>query len=157
VARIEEWAGSGGLGEGQRRLEKTVQAVQAYYMKDPLSSLTKIIFFLLCFTFSFVAESQAQRNDLTRGNSKKEKTENDALTYDRAIRLYGPPDQEKQLKDGTLVCTWVQVSGVHGDASGVYGGVTSKMIIFFGQDGVMKDRKFVNGALICPDWAFRLR
>jgi len=102
VARIEEWAGSGGLGEGQRRLEKTVQAVQAYYMKDPLSSLTKIIFFLLCFTFSFVAESQAQRNDLTRGNSKKEKTENDALTYDRAIRLYGPPDQEKQMRDGGL-------------------------------------------------------
>jgi hypothetical protein len=157
VARIEERAGSGGLGEGQRRLEKTVQAVHAYYLKDPLSSLMKFIFFLLCFTFSFVAESQAQRNDLTRGNSKKEKTENDALTYDRAIRLYGPPDQEKQMKDGTLVCTWVQVSGVHGDASGVYGGVTSKMIIFFGQDGVMKDRKFVNGALICPDWAFRLR
>jgi len=117
----------------------------------------KYILILLCLAFSLVAESPAQRNDLTRGNSKKEKTENDALTYDRAIRLYGPPDQEKQMKDGTLVCTWVQVSGVHGDASGVYGGVTSKMIIFFGQDGVMKDRKFVNGALICPDWAFRLR
>jgi hypothetical protein len=121
------------------------------------SSSMKYILILLCLAFSLVAESPAQRNDLTRGNSKKEKTENDALTYDRAIRLYGPPDQEKQMKDGTLVCTWVQVSGVHGDASGVYGGVTSKMIIFFGQDGVMKDRKFVNGALICPDWAFRLR
>jgi len=121
------------------------------------SSSMKYILILLCLAFSLVAESPAQRNDLTRGNSKKEKTKNDALTYDRAIRLYGPPDQEKQMKDSTLVCTWVQVSGVHGDASGVYGGVTSKMIIFFGQDGVMKDRKFVNGALICPDWAFRLR
>ena len=145
------------MGEGQRRLEKATRAVQAYCMKDPLSSLMKYILFLLCFTFSFVAESPAQRNDLTRGDSKKQKTENGKLTYEGAIRLYGPPDQEKQMKDGSLVCTWVQVSGVHGDASGVYGGITSKMIIFFGQDGVMKDRKLVNGALICPDWAFRLR
>ena len=104
-----------------------------------------------------VAESPAQRNDLTRGNSKKEKTENDALTYDRAIRLHGPPDQEKQMKDGALVCTWVQSNGVRGDARGVYGGDETKMIIFFGQGGVMTDRKFVNGALICPDWHFRLR
>ena len=126
-------------------------------MRQPFFISTRCMLVLLCFAVSFVAESRAQRNDLAKGNTKKEKTENDALTYDRAIRLYGPPDQEKQMKDGTLVCTWVQVSGVHGDASGVYGGVTSKMIIFFGQDGVMKDRKFVNGALICPDWAFRLR
>ena len=146
------------MGEGQRRLEKTVQAVQAYNMKDPLSSLMKFILFLLCFTFSFVAESPAQRNDLTRGDSKKEKTENGKLTYEGAIRLYGPPDQEKQMKDGSLICTWVQSDGVYSNANGrVFGGDTTKMIIFFGQDGVMKDRKFVNGALICPDWAFRLR
>ena len=66
-------------------------------------------------------------------------------------------DQEKQMKDGALVCTWVQSNGVRGDARGVYGGDETKMIIFFGQGGVMTDRKFVNGALICPDWHFRLR
>ena len=146
-----------GLGWGKGRLENAPEAVQVYYMKHSLSSLMKYILCLLCFTFFLAVESPAQRNDLSRSNSKKEKSEDSALTYDGAIRLYGPPDQEKQMKDGALVCTWVQVSGVHGDASGVYGGVTSKMIIFFGQDGVMKDRKFVNGALICPDWAFRLR
>ena len=144
-------------GWGKGRLENTPEAVQANHMRQPLFISTRCMLVLLCFAVSFVAESHAQRNDLTRGDSKKEKTENSKLTYEGAIRLYGPPDQEKQMKDGALVCTWVQVSGVHGDASGVYGGVTSKMIIFFGQDGVMKDRKFVNGALICPDWAFRLR
>jgi len=118
----------------------------------------KYMLFLLCFTFSFVTEAPAQRNDLTRGDSKKEKTENGKLTYEGAIRLYGPPDQEKQMKDGTLICTWVQSDGVYSNANGrVFGGDTTKMIIFFGQDGVMRDRKFVNGALICPDWAFRLR
>ena len=144
-------------GWGKGKLENAPESVQANHMRQPFFISTRCMLVLLCFAVSFVAESRAQRNDLAKGNTKKEKTENDALTYDRAIRLYGPPDQEKQMKDGTLVCTWVQVSGVHGDASGVYGGVTSKMIIFFGQDGVMKDRKFVNGALICPDWAFRLR
>ena len=141
----------------ERGLEKTVQAVQGYYMKHPLSSLMKYILFLLCFTFSFVVESPAQRNDLTRGSSQKENNENDALTYESAIRLYGPPDQEKQMKNGTLICTWVQTYGVRGDAEGVYGGGSTKMIIFFGQDGAMTDRKFVNGALFFPDRSFRLR
>ena len=121
------------------------------------SSSMKSILILLCLAFSLVAESQAQRNDLTRGNSKKEKTENSTLNYEGAIRRYGPPDQERKMKDGGIVCTWVQSNGVRGDARGVYGGDETKMIIFFGQDGVMTDRKFVNGALICPDWHFRLR
>ncbi len=122
------------------------------------SSSMKCKLILLCLAFSLVAESPAQRNDLTRGDSKKEKTENSKLTYEGAIRLYGPPDQEKQMKDGTLICTWVQSDGVYSNANGrVFGGDTTKMIIFFGPNGVMKDRKFVNGAILCPDWQFRLR
>ena len=121
------------------------------------SSSMKYILILICLTFSLVADSQAQRNDLTRGNSQKENNDNDALTYESAIRLYGPPDQEKQMKNGTLICTWVQTYGVRGDAGGVYGGGSTKMIIFFGQDGAMTDKKFVNGALFFPDRSFRLR
>ena len=71
----------GVTGWGKGRLENAPEAVQVYYMKHPLSSLMKYVLFLLCFTFSFVAESPAQRNDLKRGNSKKEKTENGKLTY----------------------------------------------------------------------------
>ena len=145
-------------GWGKGRLENTPEAVQANHMRQSFFISTRCMLVLLCFAVSFVAESHAQRNDLTKGNTKKEKTENSKLTYEGAIRLYGPPDQEKQMKDGTLICTWVQSDGVYSNANGrVFGGDTTKMIIFFGQDGVMKDRKFVNGALICPDWAFRLR
>lgn len=82
--------------EGQSRLEKARRPVQAYYMKDPLSSLMKFIIFLLCFTFSFVAESPAQRNDLTRGNSKKEKTENGKLTYQGAIGYTARPTKKSR-------------------------------------------------------------
>jgi hypothetical protein len=72
------------------------EAVQGYYMKLPLSSLMKYVLFLLCFTFSFVAESPAQRNDLTRGNSKKEKTENGKLTYEGAIGYTARPTKKSR-------------------------------------------------------------
>lgn len=118
----------------------------------------KYILCLLCFTFFLAAESLAQRNDLSRSNSKKEKTEDSALTYDGAIRLYGPPDQEKQKKDGSLVCTWTQTMGVQGDfREGVSGGNTMKMVIFFSKDGLMTDRKYLNCPVFFSDSVFRLK
>ena len=149
------------LGKG--RLENTPEAVRANHMRQPFFISTRCMLVLLCFAASFVAESRAQRNDLTRGDSKKEKTENDALTYDKAIRLYGPPDQEKQMKDGALVCTWIQTDAVVGSVytGRIVGGDTQKMIIFFDSKGVMTDRKFLNvrgsvRSLFTPDSAFRL-
>ena len=127
------------------------------------SSSMKYKLILLCLAFSLVAESPAQRNDLTRGDSKKEKTKNSKLTYEGAIRLYGPPDQEKQMKDGALVCTWIQTDAVVGSVytGRIVGGDTQKMIIFFDSKGVMTDRKFLNvrgsvRSLFTPDSAFRL-
>ena len=81
------------MGEGQSRLETAPEAVQANHMRQSFFISTRCMLVLLCFAVSFVAESHAQRNDLTRGDSKKEKTENSKLTYEVAIRLYGPPDQ----------------------------------------------------------------
>ena len=163
MARIEEWARAGGLWEGQRRLENAPEAVQANHMRQPFFISTRCMLVLLCFAVSFVAETRAQRNDLTKGNTKKEKTENEALTYDRAIRLYGPPDQEKQMKDSALVCTWIQTDAVVGSVytGRIVGGDTQKMIIFFDSKGVMTDRKFLNvrgsvRSLFTPDSAFRL-
>ena len=105
----------------------------------------------------------AQRNDPTKTSSKKEKSEGSKLTYDNALRLYGPPDQEKQMRDGGLVCTWIQTDAVVGSVNTgrVVGGDTQKMVIFFDSKGTMTDRKFVNvrgsvRSLFAPDSAFRL-
>jgi hypothetical protein len=104
-----------------------------------------------------VSAVSAQRNDPTKNTSKKEKSEKESLTYEDAIQRYGPPDQEKQMKSGSLVCTWVQTEGVWTASNGkVFGGTTSKMVIFFDQNGMMKDRKFINGALFSPESQFRL-
>jgi len=100
----------------------------------------------------------AQRNDPTKGSSKKEKAEGGGLTYEKAIALYGSPDQEKQMKDGSLVCTWTQTLGIQGQArEGLAGGNTMKMVIFFSKDGVMTDRKFRNCPVFFSDSVFRLK
>ena len=105
-----------------------------------------------------ITSVSAQQKDPTKSTSKKEKAEKESLTYEDAIQRYGPPDQEKQMKSGSLVCTWVQTDGVWSNANGkVFGGTTSKMIIFFDSNGVMKDRKFINGAIFSPESNFRLR
>jgi len=99
----------------------------------------------------------SQRNDLPTG-SRKENATGDKLNYEKAIRLYGSPDQEKQMKDGSLVCTWTQTLGIQGEArEGLAGGNTMKMVIFFSKDGVMTDRKFRNCPVFFPDSVFRLR
>ena len=100
----------------------------------------------------------AQRNDPTKSSTKKEKAEEDGLTYEKAIKLYGSPYQEKQMKDGSLVCTWTQTLGIQGEfREGVAGGNTMKMVIFFSKDGVMTDRKFRNCPVFFSDSVFRLK
>jgi hypothetical protein len=119
------------------------------------------LFVVLSVAFLFVcgnSASYAQRNDPTKNASKKDKAEEGGLTYDTAIGRYGPPDQEKQMKDGSLVCTWTQTFGIQGQArEGLAGGNTMKMVIFFSKDGVMTDRKFRNCPVFFSDSVFRLK
>ena len=92
-------------------------------------------FLLLAFVVLAVcgqAGVYAQRNDPTKTSSKKEKSEGSKLTYDNALRLYGPPDQEKQMRDGGLVCTWIQTDAVVGSVNTgrVVGGILKRWLSF---------------------------
>lgn len=116
-----------------------------------------LIFGVVLLGFVGITGVSAQRNDPTKNTSRKEKAEKDSLTYDTAVRRYGSPDQEKTMKDGGMVCTWIQTLGIQGDVrSGVSGGNTMKMVIFFDKNGTMTDRKFLNCPVFFPDSAFRL-
>ena len=117
-----------------------------------------IIFAIVLLGFVGITSVSAQQKDPTKNSSKKEKSEKDGLTYDTALRRYGPPDQEKQMRDGGLVCTWIQTDAVVGSVNTgrVVGGDTQKMIIFFDSNGAMTDRKFLNvrgsvRSLFAPD------
>lgn len=120
-----------------------------------MNTLIKTAALILVFALS--QNGNCQRNDLTP-KAGKEKPESDRLDYEKAIRLYGAPDQEKQMKDGSSVCTWIQTLGIDGgDRVGIAGGNTMKMVIFFSKDGLMTDRKFRNCPLFMPDSVFKLK
>ena len=142
MASIEEWAGSGGLGEGQRRLEEEPEAVQSYYMKQGLYLLGLII----AFPLSLMAIEGPSLDYLKKGLKK--------VTYTDVIMESVPPTSKEVLPDGSIVAYWNDDTPTGGN---IYGNVQNGNGYIYGNGGGVSKRFKMcvfnsNGVLIRYKW-----